>query len=347
MSEGRRAILWLSPAQVPLARAAAQSAELEIVGAGSPERGQAGRVAAELAVGPPPPRALDDLRAALAGADADLFLIADPGTLGASGADEDAAAILAAHARGVRVATLEPIPANTTDLAAPAWTDGAPRAIDVPVFAPLWPPSLPPAEVLGHAGPVRTLALEWWGRPGEGSLAARLFGAMELILRLLGEPESIDAAYVAPGPARGVHALPGESLRGLTGDLTGNLRFSDGRCATIAISDHASRWGRALSLLGPGGRVRVEDHAWAWFDREGRRIDELKHRSSPRQPAEDQPPIAAGALAASLNQLLGPVPQAPRSDPVVVLALCHAALLSARTGQCESPETIKRIAGVA
>lgn len=347
MSDGRRAIVWLSPAQVTLASATAQWLELDIVGVGSPERGQSGRLAAELAPGTRPPHAFDDLRAALASADADLFWIMDPGAFGASGSHEDAAAILAAHARAVRVATLEPIPAGATDLAVSAWTDGVPRAIDVPVFTPLWARSLPPPEVLGHVGPLRTLAIQWWGRPQEGSLAALIFAAMELALRLLGEPESIDAAYVAPDPVRGVHALPAESLRGLTGDLTANMRFADGRCAAIALSDHAGRWCRSLTLLGPGGRVCVEDFFWAWFDREGRRIEEGKKQPRPRPGAEEgYPPLAAGGFAIALHQMLATSPDRPECDPVTTLAMCHAALLSARTGQCESPATIKRIAGV-
>ncbi len=350
MPAGRRAILWLSPAQVGLAREAARGAELDIIGAGSPERGQSGRVASELGSGSGAPASLGDLRAALAGADADLFWIASPGAFGATGSDEDAAAILAAHSRGARIATLEPIPAAATDLASRAWSEGVPRVIDIPAFVPLWPASLPPREAIASIGPVRTLALEWWGTSEQGSLASRLFAAMELVLRLLGEPESIDAAYIGPDDARGVHAVPGESLRGLTGDLTANLRLAGGRGAAIALSDRAARWGRSLSLIGPGGRIRVHDEALEWIGSDGRPVDEPAARPRRRRaaPAEGGPSPAAAALAEGLTRLLASgVPDDPRPDARAVLATCHAAMLSARTGQCESPATIKRIAGVA
>ncbi len=350
MPQGRRAIVWLSPAQVGLARDAAGAAELDIVAAGSPERGQSNRVAAELASGSRRPGAWDDLRAALAAADADLFWILSPGAFAADGGDDDATALLAAHERNARIATLEPVPAAATDLAARAWIDGVPRAIDIPAFIPLWPAWLPPPEAVAAIGPVRTLALEWWGSPEQGSLASRLFAAMELTLRLLGEPESIDAACVGPDQGRAVHALPGESLRGLSGDLTANLRFSDGRAAAIALSDRAVRWGRSLSLLGPGGRVRVHADTVEWIGADGRTIEEPAAKARRRKPMDEgtRPSPAAAAFAEALTRLLSPTPRgALTSDPLTVLAMCHAALLSARTGQCESPETIKRIAGVA
>ena len=84
--------------------------------------------------------------------------------------------------------------------------------------------------------------------PGVAGLRDDLkaFRFREAFLSLLGEPETIDAAYIAPGHGKGVHALPGESLRGLEGDLTANLRFADGRAAGLAVSNQGARWTGAV-----------------------------------------------------------------------------------------------------
>lgn len=349
----RRAIVWLTPGQVPLAREGARAAELRVIGAGSPERGRSTAVAADLAGADG--ASLDDLRATIAGADADVFWILSPGGFGSGG--EDAAALLAAHERGARVVSLEPMPALATDLGSRAWTDGLVRAVDIPAIAPDWPG--PPQEVLASVGPARTVALEWWSTPEEGTLAARLFGAMELVLRLMGEPESVDAAYAGPEQGRAVHALPGESLRGLRGDLTANLRFSEGRAGTLALSDRGGAWSRSVSLLGPGGRVRVRDEVLEWIGMDGAPVEEAGKEArrgsrKGRRVAEDAAEEGSGAnsgairlISRGLARALSDRAGGPPRDTRTVLAMCHAALLSARTGQCESPATIKRIAGVA
>src|SRR5688572_6933101 len=90
-----RTIVWLDPAHLPLVRELARLADLSTIGAGSPSRGHSNAVASGLAA-PPLPH-LDDLRATLASAEADLFLIAAPGELGSG--REDAGAVLAARAR--------------------------------------------------------------------------------------------------------------------------------------------------------------------------------------------------------------------------------------------------------
>ncbi len=352
MGGARRTIVWLTPAQAGLVREVARAAELEIVGVGSPERGRAGPLAADLAG--EGERGLNDLRAALASQGADLFWLLAPGEFG-SGPD-DALALQEAHARGAKVVTLEPMPALATDLSTRAWTEGvATRAIDVGAFVPAWAGC--PREVVGSIGPLRAMALEWWSGPGEGTLGARLYGAMDLTLRLMGEPESIDAAYVSAEQGRGVHALPGESLRGLCGDLTASLRFAEGRAGSVALSSRGGRWERTLTVLGPGGRARVGDDSLQWFGPDGSAIEEpgvktrrgkgSKRVAEPADAREGAPSGALGAFAAGLTRALsGAAAEAPEPDRVTVLAMCHAALLSARTGQGESPATIRRIVGM-
>ncbi len=336
-----RTIAWLDPAHLPLVRELARLADLSVIGAGSPTRGQSSIVAGELET-----TSFDDLRATLASAEADLFLIAAPGEL--SSGREDAGAILAARARGARIATLEPIPASAMDLLSGGWLEQTAegRAADSVRFCPLWRRSatfLDATEVLESLGPVRTLSIQAWSGRGEGSLGARLFAALGLVHTLMGEPETIDAAYIAPTAGPGLHALPGESLRRLSGDLTANIRFADRRAASLTVSDHAGRWNQSAELLGPGGRLRFSDDTFEWIAADGAIADESRKRRRSAATAS----TAAHAIADQVLRLLDSADPDPRPlDHAAVLSMSQAALLSARTGQPESPATIRRVAGL-
>ncbi|GIK18867.1 MAG: hypothetical protein DYG93_01730 [Leptolyngbya sp. PLA2] len=340
MGEPARVVAWLEEHQASLVGRVVEAAGLRLVGAGSPGRGRAGAAAAALGVG-----ALDDLRAALAEADCDLVLLASPGEFGASSAD--LAPLVAARSRGVRIASLEPIPATAIELAGGGWTGGNPRPIDAVRFCPLARSSRSfrdAAEVLQMFGPVRTLAVETCCTPAEGSLGARLFAAMELVHWLMGEPETIDAAFAGPAQGPGVHALPGETLRDLHGDLTANLRYADGRAACVLASDQSGRWSRTATLLGPNGRLRVFEDGFEWVSRAGEKVDQARRT---KKRGSEPTPHAVEAIAESLSRLIDPSAgdDAPL-DHESLLCMSQAALLSARTANGESPATIRRMVSV-
>ncbi len=339
MAEGRRVAVWISPGQTALARAVADAAGLDLIAAGSPARGQSQAVAAELGTSP-----ADDLRAMLASIEADLVWVAAPGLFGGAAGGGDAEAVLAAHARGFTVATLEPVPASALDLMSGRWLEGEHGRCpaDVVRFLPMprdGSPFRQAAEVLETFGHIRSIAVETWGQPSEGTLGARVFGGLALIASLMGEPEKIDAAYVAPSHGTGVHALPGETLRDLSGDLTACMRFADGRAAGLAASDRGGRWARTVTLLGPAGRLRIDDDGFEWIGPDGARLDEMRLERS-------ETPPAVRAIAEGLSRLLDPsAPEPPPLDYATVLSMGQAALLSARTGEAESPGTIRRMVG--
>jgi predicted dehydrogenase len=346
MDRSKQVAVWIAPDQVSLIREVAGVAGLAIAAAGSAVRGQSGPVASELGAEP-----VDDLRAMLATAACDLVLIGDPGTFGAASGGDDAAVIESARGRGVKVATLEPIPAAALDLVSGGWASaegrrGAADAIRFCPLARLAGPFREATEVLQQFGHIRTMAVEAWCTAREGSLGARLYSGLELILALLGEPESVDAAYVFPGHGQGVHALPGESLRGLRGDLTASLRFADGRAASLVASDQGGRWNRTATLVGPEGRLRVFDDGFEWIGPDGTKRDQSRPAARKRG-SEPEVPHAVAAIAESLARMLDPgVPDPGPVDHASILAAGQAALLSARTGQAESPATIKRMAAV-
>jgi hypothetical protein len=343
--DARTTICWLSLDQLPLARQVAEQAGLRIVGVGSPDR--ASSAAAELGTRP-----LDDLRHALVTEEADLFWIASPGGFGVGEqAAEDAAALVAARARGTCVVGLEPIPASATDLAS-GWLDqsGALRPADCCAFLPrlrLGRPFREAQEVLESFGAVRSAMVESWRRPSQGSLGAQVYDAMDLLCALLGEPQTVDAAHVAPGgrSAGGTRGgRGGDSLRGWRGDLTASLRFDDGRTASLVASDHAGRWNRTVTLLGDAGRLRLFDDGFEWIDPAGEKVD--SSRASTREQPAGWGAHEIAAIADDLMRRLDPAIPAPGPvDHASVLALCHATLLSARTGQCESPASIHRMTG--
>lgn len=357
-----RIIAFLDPAQVPLIRAVASQVGVELVGAGSPAKGQSGAVAAELGCAP-----VDDLRSVLTDASCDAVLIASSGDFGAAqdSAGVDARAVQAAYTRGVGIASLEPLPASALDVRG-VWNDSQAGLVpaDVPRFVGL-PRRLrafrDAAEPLAQFGQVRFLFAESLGRPEEGSLAARMMAACHTVVSLMGEPEVVDAAYVTTAGGR---IAPADTLVSLRGDLTAMLRFSDGRAAAIAASSQGARWNFGATMLGPEGRIRVHHQGFAWRAPDGSLRDELRlgEAAEPtgrvpkpneeglfgamREPttatAAHQPAI--DALSESLTRILDPdIPDEGPIELESVLCVMQAAMLSARTGQPERPQMFRNV----
>jgi hypothetical protein len=340
----RRAALWLAPEQIPLMQKVAAAAELSIVAAGSPVRGQSSTVATALESA-----GADDLRGLLLGADVDLVLIAAAGSFGAEPRPNDAEALAAAASRGIKIAALEPVPATALHLASAGWTTPGQtgRPLDMLRFCPLLRLSSTfrnMTEVLESFGQVRLLSVEAWSGPHEAPLGAHAYSTVEMIVSLMGEPETIDATYVSPSLGVGVHMLSSESLRDLHGDLSASLRFADGRAASLVASDLGGRWNRQVTLLGVAGRLRIFDDGFEWIGPRGEKVDSARNPAAVRGGGQDH---AVAAIADSINRLLDPSAPVPRpTDQASVLATAQAMLLSARTGQAESPATIRRMAAV-
>lgn len=358
-----RIIAFLDPGQVPLIRAVATRVGVDLVGAGSPVKGQSGAVAAELGCTP-----FDDLRSVLTDGACDAVLIASPGDFGASqdAAGVDARAVQAAYVRGVGVASIEPLPASALDFRG-VWNDAqaglvpaaVPRFVGLPTRLRAFRDA---QEPLAQFGPIRFLFAEALGRPEEGSLAARMLAACHMVVSLMGEPEVVDAAYVST--AAGGRIAPADTLISLRGDVTAMLRFSDGRAAAIAASSQAARWGFGATMLGAEGRIRVHHMGFAWRASDGSLRDELRLgetvappgratpiteeglfgtlREPPTPTSAHQPAIES--LSESLSRILDPdIPDEGPIELETVLCVMQAAMLSARTGQPERPQMFKNV----
>lgn len=328
--------------QTRLVAEVAKLAGLDVLTVGSPGPGLAGGLAPRLEAQP-----ADDLRTVLTAGGYDLVWLADPGNFGVGQDPADAAAVSAAHARGMRLATLEPVPAGALHLTAGGWLGQSPAADPVRLIAHCpsgraTPPLSLLTDMLDAFGSVASMAVLACGRPEHGSLGAQLYAGISLVLALMGEPESVDASFAHGGTPGPLHVLPGESLRDLHGNATVHLRFADGRSACVLASDRGGRWMRSLTLIGPGGRMSAWDTAFEWVAPDGQVVDRSEERKRPRQS------LPARAIADSLRLLDRQPPGTPwPGDPVAILATAQAALLSARTGQGESPATIRHMGGAA
>jgi hypothetical protein len=318
-SRQRRTLVWLEPEQTTFVRAVAQLAQLEVVLAGSSIKGRSDHVASELNCA-----ALHDVRAGLANADVDLVWFASSGNFGASNLASDARAVLLASDRGVRIASSSPLPSSVDELAAHPWLD--PNA---PPQSPLakvhWIGTLRRsaamqlhAEQLRESGPARCLAVHATCSPQQDTLPGRLLSAWDAVLQLIGLPETVDTVYTSPQRSGSLHALPGKSLDHLRGDLASIARFADGRSATVLASDQSDRWAWRVESLAGDGMVRIESDA----------ATDAGERECARE------------LAGVLDQTLPPLAPIAIAD---LLAIAQACLLSARTGQPESPESFLRL----
>ncbi len=329
-------VAWLEPEQVDLVREVAREAGVEIIAAGTPAKGQAVAGALEA-------ESVDDLRKVLLTTTSRLVLIASPGDFGRT--IEDAAAVSSAGLRGVHVVSLAPIPAGAIAASSGGWLDGSPRPLNIIRFVPL--ATLPGsirggADVLESFGAIRCATIEVLSKANESPLGAGLLAAMEFAHRLLGEPEAVLATLVAGGGTR--EGAVRDDLRIAGGHVLATLRYGDGRSANVLVSDQAGRWNRTATILGPGGRLRIFDDGFEWIGAEGEKVDESRRR---RRGEEPPTPFAVAAIAEQVRAIVeGDSGAAPRGDLMAALAMAQAGLLSTRTGQAESPATIRRMAKI-
>ncbi|MFZ4576555.1 MAG: hypothetical protein ACOYN0_19390 [Phycisphaerales bacterium] len=322
-----RVIAWLNAGQTNLVQRACELAGLSLVGAGSPETGQTGVVAAALGCKP-----CDDLRAAMVegACDAIVLLALSDGSAGVS---EDVRAIEAAHAKGVRVLSLEPVVADLGDWH--ALNGDSPVSI-VNVVRPLGLLRRTKRfhdleEILRDFGALHSVSLSVAGPREEGSLAARLISAIECMAGLIGEAASVSGALSA-------RSMRSENrLRSLSGDCAATIRTATGQIGAVLVCDRVPRHDVQLTLRGEGGVVRFETAGLEWIGSGG-----VVHESTTFGP----PSAVTGArlLADEFSRHL--YPGSIEHGPVrwgAVLATAQAILLSAATGQVESPETIRRM----
>ncbi len=333
-----RCILWLEPDQAPPLKRVLECADIELVGAGSPDSARIGQVASDLECDP-----IDDLRHALASADADLVLLGSPARFADQAQDADLDGLKAAHARHVCVATLEPVPATVNAIGGTSFAEvlqtGAINELAQMMPMTRYTPMVDElCTVFETFAPIRSCSITLGMPQVLGSLGARLFDAMDLIRSLIGIPDIIEAAYISPTVGRGLHPLPGQSLRDLHGEFTLNLRFSDGRCASLLLTNQVGASMIHMTLMSTEGHISANNDGFKWFNPDGEMID------SYNAPQTKDADLSETAL---VNQLIecctGVGPKRAPIDYPSVLSMTHATLLSTRTGQGESPRAVEHL----
>lgn len=309
------AVVWADPEQAEFVRQVAERAGLTIVAAGSPEPSEGTRTAQALEVD-----AETDLRQALLrdGLGVVWFATALP-----LSADERRLV----RERDVLVFSTEPRPSSLADASQPGENETS-------FFVPLMrrsPGFLAARDVFESFGEVRCINIAFRGGRGHGTLFARLFDAMDTVEAICGQAVQVDATLSGP-----TSSAP-ELLSALRGHLTANLRFSENRGACVAVSDSAGRWFRGVTILGEGGCLRIDDGSFEWIAPDGSRTDHHESKVGP-----DPVSIFAEQMRRRIDRL-------DASPPVVempiVLALCEATRLSARTGQPETPRKMLELMG--
>lgn len=308
MSDAQPIAIWAGPNQEPLIDDALATTNFVVAAIGSDDVALASNLATRFGA-----ERLTELRRTARFENADLLWLAAP-----TGEDGDAALRTRESGPAV-VATSEPIP---TTVSSAMNVGSADPAIFVPLFRRA-PGFSAAKDLFDDFGTASCVNVFFRSGPGEGSLFARLFDAMEIVDGLCGAAEVMHASLVSP------HDRVPDALENLTGHLTLNMHFADNRCACVAVSDRGGRWFRGVTLLGDGGCLRISDTNCEWIGPDGATVDEYR----------DDAPATCGALVG--RQLLRALDRLDTADPPLnmprLLALCEATRLSCRTGQAEAP----------
>lgn len=311
MSSARRIIVWATADQQPLISAAVKSAELELMSIGSPRSESASSLAKAMEV-----ERFDDLRQAVQRQDIDLVWLA-----AAEPIEADVRRLL----DELKLPTVCSQPPFTTISELINDPAGASETIFVPLMRRS-PGYRAASDVLPQFGQPQCVNVFFRSGPGQGTLLARLYDAVDVINLLCGQIETINA-----GLAGSLPAVP-DMLTDLRGHLTGNLRFKPNRCACIALSDAAGSWFRGVTVLGEEGCLRISDGGFEWIGSDGRIVD--RHDATGA--------ITPGELiGAQISRIFDSMDLSdPPPDNIHLLAMCEAARLSCLTGQDEAPAKI-------
>lgn len=190
-----------------------------------------------------------------------------------------------------------------------------------------WTDAVDPKEVLGK---VRLISARTVGASQNGSLFARLFDIWHLILRFTDMPQNIDASLVGR-----IKRIP-DSLRQASGVLAAHGRTClgiNGCSVLVEASDTQAADQRQMYLVGDHGQLLVTDTGYQLHDKSGKLIDSLE--PSPCPP--DRAVLIADHWQRLLDRRVDHDFAAESRQKTMALACCLTCLLSARTGQSESP----------
>lgn len=183
-----------------------------------------------------------------------------------------------------------------------------------------------PREVLGDQ---RLISFESIGSRGMGSLYARLYDGWQTVLNFADLPETIDASLL------GMQQIPDE-LPEMTGRIAAHARIAAGGAALLQVADHGCEHRRTMTVLGQQGQLRLSDAGYELRGSDAEPLDQAQ------QPG---PMSYADLVAGQWRRLLDRSPSTFALPDAMqnTIACCLATLLSARTGQPESPAKLLQL----
>ena len=268
----------------------------------------------------------DDLRQLLVDKPARFLLLA---TLQSATPEELATALN----QGTTILALEPVAGDLVGLdalrsARKALAGTGVGIVMLPDFqqSPGFLSAADPREVLGNQ---RLISFESIGSRGMGSLYARLYDGWQTVLSFADLPETIDASLL------GMPQIP-DDLPEMTGRIAAHARMSTGGTALLQVADHGSEHRRSMTVLGQQGQLRLTDAGYELRGQDAEPLDQAQ------QPG---PMSFADLVAGQWRRLLDRSPGTHSTPDTMqhTLACCLATLLSARTGQPESPNKLLQL----
>ncbi|MEM9883560.1 MAG: hypothetical protein AAF800_11635 [Planctomycetota bacterium] len=188
------------------------------------------------------------------------------------------------------------------------------------------------AEPLDALPPPRLIRFSSLGRPTHGSLLARALDAWAAVLAYADLPETVTASAHDPT------GEPDPPIRRRRGWLAAHARLADGGAVLVEAADTAAHTRRQLSVLTADAQLTVSDTGYKLRQNNGAVLD-----------AGDDDRDAAGFADLIADQwrrdLERPVSATRPEADAAALACVHAALLSARTGEPESPRQLLKMQG--
>ena len=286
-------VAWIDRSQSSLLLEVAKAANLKIVAVGSSNLSESNALASELSV-----EGCHDIRTMGTQFEDAVMLISEPKAY-----DISLCEIL--RTRTSTTITTTPLTGTMDELVIET---GRPPAA---TFVPLMRRSQGYVEAFGDVeqfGQPTAIHCTMLCSPSEGTLAARLFDAMDYIDSLFGTPEGVHAFHI------GSH-VPEEASE-LQGQMTVNMQFQHDRCATLLLSDQAE-WKRETQMISSNHTTVVND--------------------------EDT--TIANLIADCINKSIEESGIQTVADAPRILALCESARLSCLTGSIERPHKVLEMFG--
>ena len=268
----------------------------------------------------------DDPRT-LAHAEADATLIADPDRVMPT--DVLAAMIAEAERAHRPLLTLAPRPASIEESAELLASTHLPTP--VPTFRDL----AAGRRMIDAATAFETpsaASIECSGPEREAAITGRLFDAFDLLSIWFGTPTHVDATAVRP--------VGTPSMRPTR--ILAIARFADGRAASVTAGTEVGRHARMVTLFGASGRLQWIDGRRDWAGADGSIIE--RESRGPSEPADFTTELIE-SIRTQVRVRAGAEPGRASEATIDLLATCEAATLSARTGEPESVDAVRRMIG--